>query len=531
MKRRWSSAWLAVLMICAGCHDHDDNGHDHSEDHPEGHDHHEDGHGHGDGPVVRITQWGGGYEVFAEHPPAVVGQEVELLAHLTILDGFAPLTTGTVTLQLDGPAKVTAKSDQPIRPGIYTIGFTPSAPGTYRGRIIAEGPPAGTVDDITIEVHPNADTASKAAPSEEHDELIELLKEQQWGVPFATAFAEAGSLVPSIQVAGTVDTPPGGLAEVGAPVAGRLVAPKGGLPRPGQVVKKGQLLAQLVPAPSSPEDAVRTKLAVSEAEARRAAAVAAADRAERLFRDKAIAKRELEDTRRELTVAEEAVRTARRSASLFSGAQSGGGAGSWRLVAPMSGTVTKADAMPGAQVSPGDVLFRILDPSELWIRARVPEQDAARLRSDRDASYQIAGRSDWLPIDITGEDATAKVVTVSPTVDPTSRTVDVIYSLTSRDPNLRVGGLVQVALPTGEDFDGVVIPRSAVVDQDGRQVVYVQVDGEHFAERQVAVGPRAGPLAGILRGLKAGERIVTAGASVVRLADKPDSAQPHGHIH
>ena len=143
----------------------------------------------------------------------------------------------------------------------------------------------------------------------------------------------------------------------------------------------------------------------------------------------------------------------------------------------------------------------------------------------------MAGLDTWSPIAITGENATASIVTIGRTVDPVSRTVDAIYSLGAPGDSLRVGGLVQVSLPAGEAFDGVAIPRSALIDQDGRSVVYVQVDGEHFQERAVRTGPRAGNQVAIRDGLRAGERIVTRGAHLVRLADKSSGEAPHGHIH
>lgn len=528
-------------------------GHDHASEHPPGHDHHADDHGHGDTPQVRITRWSERHELFAEHPVAVVGQEVDVLAHLTVLDGFRALDRGQITLELDGPAPIRAAAKGPARPGIFQLAFVPAQPGTYRGRLVVEAgspaaaapgtPPAAApgdtpqdgprdaIEGIELRVFATAAEAAAAAPHEDDGDLIELLKEQQWGVPFATAFAGEGALVASIEVAGSVDTPPGGAAEVGAAIAGRVVLPPRGLPRPGQSVRKGQLLATLAPAPSSPEEAARAGLAVAEAQARAASARAAVERAERLIRDQAISQRDLEDARREATVAAEAERAARRAQSLFTGASGGAGAGSWRLVAPIDGTLVDVRATPGAAVSQGDVLFRIVDTRELWIRARVPEQDVARLRSDRDASFQISGLEEWLPIDLTGEDANASLVTIGRTVDPASRTVDVIYALRTPDPRLRVGGLVRVGLPAGDDFSGVVIPRAAIIDDQGREVVYVQVDGEHFEERMVRTGPRAGERAGVGHGLAAGERVVTRGANLVRLTARAGSSQPHGHIH
>jgi multidrug efflux pump subunit AcrA (membrane-fusion protein) len=61
--------------------------------------------------------------------------------------------------------------------------------------------------------------------------------------------------------------------------------------------------------------------------------------------------------------------------------------------------------------------------------------------------------------------------------------------------------------------------------------VYVQVDGEHFQERKVKLGPRSADLVGIREGLKAGDRIVTKGSHLVRLAERANDEIPQGHIH
>jgi multidrug efflux pump subunit AcrA (membrane-fusion protein) len=167
----------------------------------------------------------------------------------------------------------------------------------------------------------------------------------------------------------------------------------------------------------------------------------------------------------------------------------------------------------------------------LWVVARVPEQEAARLRRDRDASFQVAGLETWTTIDITGPDPSASIVNVGQIVDPHSRTVDVLYSLTKPDPALRIGGLIQVSLPAGDDFEGIVLPRSALVNQEGREMVYVQVDGEHFEERLVRTGPRSGSQIAITSGLSLGERVVSKGAHLVRLADRAKNSVGHGHVH
>jgi len=512
---------LSTVTACKG----ESGGHSHSSDHPSGHDHHAEGHGH-DAPTVSVTRWSGDYELFAEHTAGVAGQELRFLLHLTKLEGFAALGSVGVYIEITGPTQLPSTAAKEVAPGVFTATLAIANAGIHTATLSIDG--GGT---ITFPIEVAAAGVVIAAEEEDDTGLIEFLKEQQWSVPFATEFVKTGTLVASVEVSGRIQTPPGGRAEVSAPISGRLLAPKSGLPWPGTDVTQGQVLAELQPAPSSPEEGARASLAVAEAQARASAAKAELERSQRLFKDDAIAKRDVEAAERENRVAQEAVRAASRAQRLFSGATGKAGQGAWRLTAPISGTLVSVHGTPGATVSPGEALFEIVDASELWILARVPEQDAARLRSDRDASYQLTGQDSWQPIHIMGEDATASLVTIGKVVDAQSRTVDVLYSLKKPDDSLRVGGLALVSVPAGEEFVGLVIPRAALVQQGGRDIVYVQMDGEHFEERSVRVIASAGMHIGIAGELKEGERLVTRGAHLVRLAESASGPPSHGHIH
>lgn len=550
MKRQilYGIAAVAILALVLGYrwlgdHAQDDSHGDHRDhgghgdhgDHGDGDHGHEGGHDHGEG-AIGITKFSEKIEIFAEHPPAVTGQELTFLVHLTLLADFSPIEEATVTLVLEGPTKVEASVDQMLRPGIFQPTLVAPKAGRYQAKLVVQGKRVeDTIDGFEIIVHPSTDAAAAAATPEGDSkgaEPISFTKEQQWQVPFGTAFAVKGSVVPTIEVAGEITTPPSGQADVGAAITGRIVAPPDGLPTPGTSVEEGALLATIAPAPAAPEEGARADLAVVEAEARVESARAAVERSERLLADQAVSEREVEDARRELKVAESAVKTAQRARSIFTGAASGRGAGTYRVTSPIDGVVVEVEATEGKSVSGGDLLFRVVHLDELWVKARVPEQQAARIRSDQDGAFEIPGLDTWLPLDVTGEDANAKVVSIGRTVDRRSRTVDIIYGLTGPDERLRVGALVRVAVPAGIPWEkGIVIPRGAVIEDEGRSIVYVQVEGESFEERVVALGPRSGNIVGVEKGLVEGERVVTIGANVIRLTARSSSAPSHGHVH
>ena len=75
------------------------------------------------------------------------------------------------------------------------------------------------------------------------------------------------------------------------------------------------------------------------------------------------------------------------------------------------------------------------------------------------------------------------------------------------------------------------MPRSAIIDDGGQPVVYVQTGGESFARRPVRLGMRGVDYIAVDAGLKAGERVVHRGAYRLRLAAADPAETGHGHAH
>jgi hypothetical protein len=93
-----------------------------------------------------------------------------------------------------------------------------------------------------------------------------------------------------------------------------------------------------------------------------------------------------------------------------------------------------------------------------------------------------------------------------------------------------LGTVVDVVLLAAETVEGIVIPVSALVDDGGVDVVYVQLSGERFARQAVRVVERQGELA-LVEGLAPGQRLVTRGGTAVRRSSLIGSGDAHGHVH
>ena len=123
-----------------------------------------------------------------------------------------------------------------------------------------------------------------------------------------------------------------------------------------------------------------------------------------------------------------------------------------------------------------------------------------------------------------------RVMSIGRVVDPQSRTVPITFAADNRMLGLAVGQSIFLHLLMNETAPSPVVPASALVDDAGRPIVFVQVEGESFERRPVTVGAREGGLVQV-SGVKAGEHVVTRGAHLVRLASLSTSIPAHGHVH
>jgi membrane fusion protein, heavy metal efflux system len=477
---------------------------------------------------LAVTRWTEKTELFAEYPPLVVGQTSRFAIHLTDLRTFRAVTTGQVEVQLQGGgAPETFRVDGPSRPGIFGVDVRPSRPGN-RVLVIALKS-AGLTDEHRVPdviVHGDQQAARKAvesAPPEEDG--ISFLKEQQWTLDFGTSVAEERILRESIRVPAAIVARPGGSAEVVAPVDGRLmqVVSLG----PGSPVKQGQELARLLPPPSVPGELPQLEQAQAEATAAVELATRDRERAERLVSAGAAPQKRLDEAR-----AVEAQATARLRAATAQIAQSnaartgtggGGGAGLFVLRAPISGVLASRQATTGANVTAGSTLFQVADISQVHVVGRIPEAAATQASRTTGAEIDVPGRE---PIPIQG-----RATMLGAVLDEETRTLPIIFAFDNRTLQLPLGQSVFLRLLMEETAPKVVIPVSSVVDDTGRPIVFVQTSGESFERRPVTLGAREGDVVQVLEGVKRGDRIVSKGAHLVRLASLSTQAPAHGHVH
>jgi len=200
----------------------------------------------------------------------------------------------------------------------------------------------------------------------------------------------------------------------------------------------------------------------------------------------------------------------------------------FELQAPISGYLSDVKGIIGGNVQSGDLVFTIMDTRHVFIEARVPESDFGRLHSSKDALYELPySPGEYRSI----KDNNGILVTIGPDVDAKSRTIPIVYKVENQGKTLLPGMSLNVLIETSHFEQTIAIPESAIVEEDGRAIAFVQISGEAFQKRDVQLGIQDGEFIQILSGLSAGERVVTAGAYPLRLASISTSIPAHGHAH
>lgn len=478
--------------------------------------------------TLSVTRWTEKSELFAEYPALAVGDTSRFAIHLTRLDSFTALTDGRVEVHLRGgtAAPEVFGAGAPSRPGIFAVDVKPAGVGRREMIVVVHAP--GLNDEHVVgpvEVHATADSARAAVAGEgEEAPGIRFLKEQQWSLEFGTALVTEQSVRESVRVPARLEARPGGAADVTAPIDGRLIRVAD--VTVGAAVTRGQELARLLPPPGTPGDLPQLQRARAEALTGVALAGRDRERAERLTSAGAAPARRLEEARSSEEQARARLTAAEASLTQYNIARTGGAPDADALFvvrAPVSGVIAHREAATGANIAAGTVLFRVVDASQVHVVGHVPEADSARAQRAVAAEIEVPGQPDRLP--------TGRIASVGKVLDLPSRTVPITFAFDNGTVGLPVGRSVFLHLLMDRTDPRPVVPAAAVVDDAGRPIVFVQRAGETFERRAVTLGARAGDLVQITDGVKPGDRVVTKGAYLVRLASLSTSVPAHGHVH
>ncbi len=495
------------------------------------------GHSHDEGETWSVTVVGERFEAFAESDPLEAGHTATAHTHVTRLADFAPLAAGTVELVLvDGAGEQVFAAGLSDDPGHFPIDFAPERSG--EADLLFRIDDGAGVEEITagrVRVgaahHASGLVRAPTLPiGSDGGEPVPFLKEQQWQGRFATAWVETGHLARSASGVATFRPPAGGDSTVTAQVDG-VVQPPGGegaWPFVGRRVARGAPLFRLVPLIAAERSLAALTAEVETLAVELESARSRDVRLRELLAVEAVSQREVEEAVvrvRSLEVRRRAAERDLESARLSR--EGGADAEGISLGAPFAGRVAAVMATPGATVAAGDALARVVRTDVVWIEVALPPRDARQVRATGLRGLVIEDpESGTVRLE-----ERLSLVSVAPELSPRTGTVAVLIEAPGLlTAGFALGSTVTAQVLVGGEDHGIVVPVSALVDDGGTPVVFLQTGGEEFQRQGVTVLARQGERA-LVAGLAPGQRLVTRGGDAIRRSSLMASGEAHGHVH
>jgi multidrug efflux pump subunit AcrA (membrane-fusion protein) len=273
-----------------------------------------------------------------------------------------------------------------------------------------------------------------------------------------------------------------------------------------------------------PEDLQKAELDAKAAADAVNAQQALFDNRQRLYREGAIAQKDVNDAQVALSQARTQAETARKrleNLRAFASAEALKAAAAQRdaargrnesaqaqysysrITSPIDGIVTDLPFYPGETGPAGAAVVTVMDISRVIARSHVSQADAKQIAVGNGANL----------IGDNGVPVTAKVTQVSPALDAGNTTVEVWVEADNKDGKLRPGSSVRVEIVARTVPNALVIPQVAVLTSPQGATYAILIDKDNKPHlRKIAVGIRDAGKAQITDGLGSGDRVATTGA-------------------
>ena len=194
----------------------------------------------------------------------------------------------------------------------------------------------------------------------------------------------------------------------------------------------------------------------------------------------------------------------------------------FEVVAPFGGTVIEKNVTTGASVDEREPIYRIADLRTIWVIASVYEKDIAQIVSGQTAAVRTGAYRD--------RTFKGRITWIADILDERTRTLKVRVEVDNERRLLKPGMFVTADVTVGTRDNVLLVPGAAIRRQGGEIIVFVDEGSGRFERREVVTGVQSDGLVEIRKGLKRGERVVSAGSFILKSElEKEGFGGGHGH--
>ncbi|RPH33745.1 MAG: efflux RND transporter periplasmic adaptor subunit [Bacteroidales bacterium] len=464
-----------------------------------------------------ITAYSNDFEVFAEADPFIINEDAEILAHFSFISNYKPVENGSITATLTVNGKsVSQKLDEPTRKGIYKFKIKPNFSG--KGKLIFElnnekGIFQVIADNITVydDDHEAIHETEEAIISSSNG--ISFTKEQSWKIDFATAMIKSEPFGQLIKTSARILSAPSDEFVLSAKSSGIVVITNNSFTE-GTNVKEGQNLLMISGSQLAENNST---IRYSEVENKYELTKANYERNKELIKERIISEKEFQQSQNEFENAKIAYETLKQNFN----------ANGQTISSTVTGTIQKVFVTNGQFVEAGQPLLSISKNKKLILYAGVQQKHATLLNAIENVNIKILEQNKTFKLD----QLNGKLLSIGNATATNSHLIPVTFQIDYTESFIP-GGFAELFINTLSNESCIAVPNSALIEEQGYFAVFVQLTPELFEKREVEVGQTDGLNTKIINGLTDGERIVTRGAILVKLAAVSNSLDPHaGHVH
>lgn len=449
-------------------------------------------------------------ELFVEFRSFIKDYETSFAAHINDLELFKPYDHGSLKVILNNEeSHFENTADAPSVPGIFRPVLIPDKEGVYS---LTFQFLAGEVNEIlttdSVMVFNSVEEAINTVTDAPGEEDISYLKEQAWKASFATKEIQPQAYYSVINSSAVINARPQSQILLNAQSAGKV-----SLFRViGEKVPKGALLAAISGAGMDNNLSVK----INEIRIAYEKSKADYDRTLPLAETRVLSQRDfLEIKSRYL---QDSVRYHQLAKNI---SQDG-----LRIVAPIQGIITQINVKNGEYLETGSPVIQITTDTDLLIETYVNQSDYYLVPGIFDAHFRVPSTGKTFSL----AQLHGKKVAGNAFVTGLISRIPVSFSI-SNNGQLMPGMFLEAFLLTNKTNSALVIPLTAIIEEQGQYFVYVQTNGESFVKRQVTIANIDGMNSEVTDGLEAGERVVTEGVYQIKLSSMSGALPLHGHTH
>jgi Cu(I)/Ag(I) efflux system membrane fusion protein len=183
---------------------------------------------------------------------------------------------------------------------------------------------------------------------------------------------------------------------------------------------------------------------------------------------------------------------------------------------PLSGVVVRKAVQAGQRVMAGEAVYQVADLHEVWLEGEVFEQDLAGIRLGQEVQAEFGA--------MPGRPRRGRIVYVAPSVSPETRTTQVRVALANHDMTLKPGMYATLHIRGTGRANVLTVPRSAVLVSGQRVLVFVRGADGMLTPRAVELGTATDDRIEVIRGVSAGEVVVSSSTFLVDAESNLDAA-------